>query len=183
MGARRIVFIAGVHGVGKGYLCGRLAPMINGEHLTASNLIKNRKVLGEKKAISGIDENQSILVDELAAFKTEKPYILLDGHFCLYNEKHEIELLPEILFEKLNVAYIVTLICPPSTIMERLVNRDKNISNLSLNHIYKLQKFEIEQSHKISNFLKIQNELINVYGDITVYISKLSINIKKNMQL
>ena len=49
MGARRIVFVAGVHGVGKGYLCGRLAPMIDGEHLSASNLIKNRKVLGQKK--------------------------------------------------------------------------------------------------------------------------------------
>lgn len=59
---RYIIFVAGVHGVGKGYFCKMLAPEIDGHHVAASELIRNRKSLGTAKAIEGIDANQSILV-------------------------------------------------------------------------------------------------------------------------
>ena len=43
MEKRRIVFIAGVHGVGKTTLCNELAARFNIEHFSASNLIAREK--------------------------------------------------------------------------------------------------------------------------------------------
>ena len=183
MEAKPVVFAAGVHGVGKGYLCGKLASIIDGEHITASNLIKNRKKLGSAKAISGIDANQAILVEELAKFDTAKPVVLLDGHFCLYNKEFEIEFLPPALFKELNVSYIVMLICSPSVIIGRLMKRDKNIANLSIFHIDQLQKAELKHSHVISELLNIPITLIDVTDDTTSDLTDLSCKIRESFRL
>jgi len=183
MKARPVVFAAGVHGVGKGYLCGSLAPIIDGEHITASSLIKNRKELGSAKAISGIDANQAILVEELAKFDTAKPVVLLDGHFCLYNKEFEIEFLSPVLFKELNVSYIVMLICSPSVVIDRLMKRDQNIANLSIFHIEQLQNAELKHSRVISELLDIPIELIDVTDDMTSDLVDLSGKIKECFRL
>lgn len=183
MEVRPVIFVAGVHGVGKGYFCGKLASMIDGEHITASSLIKNRKVLGSAKAISGIDANQAILVEEFFKFYTAKPIVLLDGHFCLYNTEFEIEFLPPVLFNELNVSYIVMLTCSPSVVLDRLMKRDKNIANLSISHIEKLQNAELEHSDTISKLLDIPVELINVFDDKTSDLTCLSNKIKERFRL
>ena len=146
-----IIFVAGVHGAGKDSLCERLGPTIGGEHVTASGLIRKRKSLGVAKAIAGIDANQSILVEELEYFETNKPYILLDGHFCLFNTKFEIQLLPITLFRALKIAYILLLTCSPRVILERLNDRDKGESNLTLHNCENLQNAEVNQAKKVSS--------------------------------
>lgn len=162
---RHIVFVAGVHGVGKGYLCDRLAPMLDGVHITASSLIINRKELGEAKAISGIDANQAILVEELDKFKTTSPFVLLDGHFCLYNQEYEIQPIAPRLYKELNVAYIVMLTCTPTVILNRLIQRDKNVSNLSISHLDKLQNAEVEHSRLVSGEINVPITFLDVSGE------------------
>jgi len=171
---KRNVFVAGVHGVGKGYLCGKLAPMLDGVHITASSLIKGRKALGVAKAITGIDANQAILVEELAKFKAASPFVLLDGHFCLYNKEYEIEPIDVRLFKELSVAYIVMLTCAPSIILNRLVRRDNNASNLSIFHLEKLQNAEIEHSRLISWKLNVPITFLDVSSEDLSYLPRLS---------
>ncbi|MBM9614711.1 AAA family ATPase [Desulfobulbus rhabdoformis] len=174
MRTRRIVFVAGVHGVGKGYLCDRLTSMIDGEHVTASGLIKGRKELGVAKAISGIDANQAILVEELAKFKTTSPFVLLDGHFCLYNQEYEVSSIAPRLFKELNVAYIVMITCAPSVILNRLINRDKNVSNLSTTQLEKLQNSEVEHSRLVAEEINVPITFLDVSGDNLRYLPKLA---------
>ncbi|MDD2468893.1 MAG: ATP-binding protein [Desulfobulbus sp.] len=174
MKIRRVVFVAGVHGVGKGYFCDRLSLLIDGEHVTASSLIKGRKELGESKAISGIDANQAMLIEELGKLDVSKPFVLLDGHFCLYNKLYEIQPINRFLFKELNVAYIVMLICDPSVILNRLVQRDNNVSNLSMHHLEKLQNAEVEHARLVSGMLNVPLTFLDVSGDGISSLSELS---------
>nr|WP_321465128.1 ATP-binding protein [uncultured Desulfobulbus sp.] len=171
---RRIVFVAGVHGVGKGYFCGKLAPILDGLHITASSLIKGRKKLGAAKAISGIDENQAVLVEELAKCKTASPFILLDGHFCLYNKEYEICPIAPCLFNELNVDYIVMLTCIPSVILDRLIRRDKNVSKLSIDKLEKLQTAEVEHSRLVANEINVPITFLDVSGDDLSFLPGLA---------
>lgn len=177
---RRIVFVAGVHGVGKGYLCGKLAPMLGGVHITASSLIKGRKEMGVAKAISGIDANQAILVEELAKFKTTSSFVLLDGHFCLYNQVYEVRPIAPRLFNELNVAYIVMLTCAPTVILNRLIQRDKNVSNLSIYQLEKLQNSEVEHSRLVAEEINAPITFLDVSGDDLSYLPGLAEMIRSN---
>ncbi len=178
---RNIIFIAGVHGVGKGYCCKKLAPIIDGQHISASGLIRNRKSLGAAKTVEGIDVNQSILIEELENYKSDKPYILLDGHFCLFNTKLEIQFLPLVLFSELKIDSILLLTCAPKIIMERLNDRDQGSPNLTRANIEKLQDAEITHANEISLTLRIPLKELDTSTNITSEdIDVLYENIKGN---
>ena len=173
-----IFFVAGSHGVGKGHFCRKLSSLIDGDHVTASSLIRKRRKMGVAKAISGIDQNQSILVEELNRYRTSRSCILLDGHFCLYNTKMDIEVLPIELYKALNLSYIVLLTCLPAIIFKRLNQRDGNKSGLSQGDIDRLQDEEIDHAHTIAHSLKIPITQLDVSDEeivqrLNVLLTKL----------
>jgi adenylate kinase len=155
MRSSNIIFIGGAHGVGKGHFCERLAPLVDGDHVTASDLIRNRKTMGPVKAIPGIDSNQAILVEELARYSTSKSCVLLDGHFCLYDTTMKLETLPIELYRALRVSYIILLSCLPEIILERLFLRDGNRSGLSLENIEQLRRAEIAHARRVAQTLDV----------------------------
>jgi adenylate kinase len=61
---RRIIFIGGVHGVGKTTLCKKIESRFNIEHFSASNLIAKEKAEEHlrNKQVENITENQDFLV-------------------------------------------------------------------------------------------------------------------------
>lgn len=152
---KNVSFVTGAHGVGKGYLCGKLAPMLNAEHITASSLIRKRKLLGPAKAVEGIEANQIMLIEEFFGLSTAKPIILLDGHLCLYDSRNKINALPVSLFLELGVKSIVLVVCDPNEIFARINKRDHGMSALSLNQLDVLQAAEKECSQLISQSLCI----------------------------
>lgn len=153
MDHRLVVFINGVHGVGKGHLCKILAPIINAEHITASSLIGMRKSLGSAKPITGIDANQSILVEEFRLLESSKNTILLDGHFCLFDSELRIQYLPIALFRALDVAHVISLTCSPQTAKDRLEKRDGEGLGLALKCITELQLAESRHSRMVASEL------------------------------
>jgi adenylate kinase len=166
MSSPNIIFVGGAHGVGKGYFCRRVAPLIDADHVAASDLIRNRKAMGPAKAIPGIDANQNILIEELCRYRTSKPFVILDGHFCLYNASMKLEILPIDLYRALRVSFLVLLICTPAVIVERLFLRDRNNSGLSLDDIGQLQKAEIEHARKVALSLNVPIAELDVSADI-----------------
>nr|VFJ42513.1 MAG: adenylate kinase [Candidatus Kentron sp. DK] len=167
MSNRKIIFVAGAHGAGKGHLCSKLAPRLNAHHITASDLIRNRKTFGEAKAISGIDANQSILVEELKVFETTSSIVLLDGHCCLYNTAFEIEPLPLEVFRALNVVCVILLTCDPAEIMARLIKRDQKTSGFSLERVERLQSAEQTHAREVSEMLHIPLTKLDVTEEPT----------------
>ena len=83
-----LIFIAGVHGVGKGYLCSFAKDDFGVTHVSASELIKNNSNIkfDNSKLTATPDKNQSILLTALNALKSKVSNILLDGHFTLINK-------------------------------------------------------------------------------------------------
>ena len=81
-----IIFLAGVHGVGKGFLGAPVASSMGIAHLTASQLIRAEKgqvTWGTDKKTSDLDNNQLALIRAVAQRRLTHPAILLDGHFVL----------------------------------------------------------------------------------------------------
>lgn len=151
----KLFFVSGAHGVGKGYFCKRLSYAIGGDHVVVSDLIRKRRRIGIVKGISHIDLNQSILIDEINQYTTPMPFILIDGHFCLFNSEMRVKILPIELFSELGLSEIILLTCLPSTIYERIKMRDKGGAGLSEKDIVRLQRNEIEHSHRVARYLKI----------------------------
>lgn len=149
---KNIIFIAGVHGVGKTTFCDELTRKLALPSYTASNLIKafNASLDFPDKKIKEIDTNQDALLSSIDHNVKEQKFIL-DGHFVLYNENGTIQKIPSETFENLNPSSIILLTENPLTIYKRLEIRGKN--SLSIDDITSLQNSEISYAKEISNLL------------------------------
>ena len=80
-----MIFISGVHGVGKSYFCNLVKEATGIECYSASSLIKDRKKQGfpADKRVADIDENQLYLLVAVDDLRSSLGEFLLDGHFCL----------------------------------------------------------------------------------------------------
>ena len=121
-----MIFISGIHGVGKSYFCNLVKEATGIECYSASSLIKERKKKGfpADKRVADIDENQLYLlavVDDLRASVGE---FLLDRHFCLWNTDGVITRISLNTFTTLRPEAIVLLTETPEIIAKRCQERD-----------------------------------------------------------
>lgn len=153
----RTVFIGGVHGVGKTTLSLEIDKLISSSAISASTLISRRKEIEKTKATSQLTDNQKILIQELGKFKKlcDKSYILLDGHFCLYDESLQVVRLSTDLYKKIEIDMIICLHCDIVELSNRLKNRDKSTTELSLSQLKILQDEEIKHANGVANALDI----------------------------
>lgn len=96
--ANKIIFIGGIHGVGKTSLCEELSNQIGTHYFSASKLIKRLKkdhCDNENKAVKDIDGNQELLLTAINQYINKNIIVLLDGHFCLLSSTYEVTLIPK----------------------------------------------------------------------------------------
>lgn len=167
MSIRKIFFVAGVHGVGKGTLCNRLISLSQIDHVAASDLIRKRKELNKRKGVNDLLDNQELLIQELNEFKSINKILLLDGHFCLFNSEMKIINIPIEFYKKINISKILLIVSKSEIIYQRILSRDKDESGLNLTHISALQKAEIEYAEFVSSYLKIPLIVINHDNHLT----------------
>lgn len=161
MKIQNIIFIAGVHGVGKGTLCQKISSKYNFEHHSASSLIKkiNNKDYSHYKLVETIDSNQDDLIIAIQNFLDKDKNYFLDGHFCLLNSEKEIIKIPEETFKNMNLKAIVVLTDNSAAIMGRLNGRDS--SNYIIEEISKFNKIELDYSKEIADKFNIPYLKIN----------------------
>jgi adenylate kinase len=151
----KIIFIGGIHGVGKGTLCEKIASQLDLTHLSSSKLIKWAEISSDKnKTVENIDETQNRLTSALNSFTKEKKEYLLDGHFCLLNSNNIPTVVPTETFIKINPIAIIIATEKEEIIQQRLKNRD-NISN-DLELLRKFQMKEIERGREIAKKMNIE---------------------------
>lgn len=150
-----IIFIAGIHGVGKTYYCNSLNDGI--KSYSASDLIREYKEINDK-IVKNIGENQNYLLEAISCLNEEKIY--LDGHFCLINSKKEIEEIPLDIFKALNIKKIILLYSNPVLIAQRLEKRDNK--KYSIEMLEKFQEKELNYGEEIANILNVPFEKIKV---------------------
>lgn len=122
-----VIFLTGVHGVGKGFLGAPVAQSLGMEHCTASQLIreeKGRATWGTDKRVSEIDDNQSALIRAVTQRRESGKNILLDGHFVLRGTSEEFVKLGKDVYAGLFLTGVVLLTEDAQTIADRLVSRD-----------------------------------------------------------
>jgi len=157
-----VIFLAGVHGVGKGFLGTPVASSLGITHLTASQLIREEKgqaTWGTDKKTSDVDDNQLALIRALDQKRLSHHHILLDGHFVLRNAQGVLTPLATKVFKELHLTGIILLTEEANTIASRLTQRDNNAPDL--NAISELAEAESTHAQSVCNQLKLPLAVIH----------------------
>lgn len=121
--SKRIIFIGGVHGVGKSTFVNAVkvkSPSVEG--LSFSTILKWENTV--QKTVENVAENQNKLLTNLPYFIDMDKNYLLDGHFCLLTSQGDIKRVPIEVFDAINPDMIVLLEESPAVICQRLSKRD-----------------------------------------------------------
>lgn len=144
---RNIVFLGGVHGVGKTSFCGILNSRYkNLKYLSASQILNWSDPT--IKVVENVDNNQEVLLQKLQKVVSYDYCYLLDGHFCLYNKDMLLQDIDIHVFEQLNPAFIILLERNVDMIHEQLMKRDKK--TFSRDQIIQMMDRERSNAEKIS---------------------------------
>ncbi|EGR2427008.1 TPA: ATP-binding protein [Vibrio cholerae] len=144
----KLIFVSGVHGVGKSTLCKKLNEHVDIPSFSCSEIIKaNSEYVETSKVVDKAEANQIALLNGLSTLRNSS--IFLDGHFCLIGKDSQIIELDFSVFEQIAPALIINVIAEPDEIHRRLVSRDGDSIGISL--IESLQKKETSNAHAFGN--------------------------------
>lgn len=151
-----IIFIGGVHGVGKGTICQKIKEKLDFTHLSASEVLKWDDFKNEKgdKRVENVSTTQQRLIENLKNIVNPQKKYLRDGHFCLLKKDNSIERVPLKVFQQINPLAVIIVKEKSEVIRERLQKRDGRTYNIS--QIETMQKEEIESAKDLCTHLKIQ---------------------------
>ncbi|WP_141432452.1 ATP-binding protein [Bacillus sp. 03113] len=173
-----MIFIGGIHGVGKSFLCKKISEELKLEHHSSSQLISSKKNenFNSNKKIKDVDSNQSFLISALKELDLTNKLFLLDGHFCLLDMDQKISKIPEDTFTTLAPKGIVVLTDKIELIAERLLKRDQK--HYTYEFLEKFQKTEVDYANYIA--MKLQLPFYNYClssstGNIFKFIENIKI--------
>ncbi len=121
-----MIFISGVHGVGKSYFYGMVKESTGIESYSASTLITQKKhsCFAKDKLIPDINNNQQYLLQTVNELRDSGEIFILDGHFCLLNASGKVTRIPYDTFTVLKPEAIILLMDKPDVIAARRKERD-----------------------------------------------------------
>ena len=149
-----IIFVGGIHGVGKGTICKELSRIFQFNHLSASDVLKWNEISDKgNKNVKNLNSTQERLIYGLSQIIEPAKKYLLDGHFCLLNSDGVPEKVPENTFLKIDPCAIIVITCNAQTIADRLKARDNKSYDIKI--LQEMQSLEVEFAQKISLQLNI----------------------------
>lgn len=150
-----VIFLAGVHGVGKGYLGAPAAKALGITHCTASQLIRDEKGLatwGVDKRTADLDDNQRALIQAVNK-RRAVGIILLDGHFVLRDASGSLKPLESSVFDQLNLKGVLLLTDEPQVIAGRLAKRDHKSADVA--SVTELANSELSHARHVCGTLNL----------------------------
>lgn len=170
-----VIFVAGVHAVGKTTACAYAADTLCLAHYAASGLIKAEKssaIPAQGKAVSDVDGNQVLLIRGVhKACEKHDGRIILDGHFTLSKPTGEIEAIALDVFRAIELDGVVIFQDEPAAIAERLNLRDGEGGNSDAIALH--QEAELAHAHYISLELNVPIKVLSAF-DSTGLVSTIS---------
>ena len=151
----RIIFVGGVHGVGKSEFSNMVSHTLGISHLSASELISQQRKAPAaiSKRVQDVGGNQDALITAIESHPIDGRKFILDGHFCVFDSLGMIQKIPIETFRKLAPVAVVVLLDEVDQIQERLRIRDKKNSQPEL--LKQLQNTEREHAEMVCSHLKI----------------------------
>ncbi|CAH3472253.1 AAA family ATPase [Citrobacter freundii] len=137
-----LIFIAGVHGVGKGYLCKKYVESNHAIHKSASQLIREygQIELPTSKLTEDIDRNQLILLAAVDNLTQNGCILLLDGHFALVSKDGTITAIETDVFKRLNPDGVILLQNDTDLITQRIIERDGDTIRYDISSLIEHEK-------------------------------------------
>ncbi len=162
-----MIFVSGIHGVGKTFFCNMVKKELGIKSFSASQLIteKRKKGFSNDKMVSDIDANQSLLLEALEELRDSEEEFILDGHFCLLNNQGEIIRIPLETYFLLKPNAIVLLTERAEIISKRRLKRDGIEQKIS--EIKAFQEAEKIYAQQIAEKLKIPIIISGGADDLT----------------
>ena len=163
-----MIFVGGIHGVGKTHFCGKVAKELGINTYSAGKLISEEGNNNSRKdkRVDDIDGNQNYLLE--AINKISDNDYLLDGHFCLLDQEGHIQRVPMRVFEDIKPQAIIILTEDPDIITNRLYARD-GVKHNGM-HIEEFQKEEIAYATEVASKLGIECLVYDSSDDLTLDI-------------
>ena len=122
---KKLCFIAGIYGVGKTTLCEKIKNKVGIEFFSASDIISqvNGEMYGKNKLVKNEKRNQEILISKIKKLKDVEK-ILLNGHFCIFDNNNYVIQLPIDTYSALDIDLIILLERDTKEIVRELIQRD-----------------------------------------------------------
>ena len=122
-----MLFVCGIHGVGKTVFAKKMSRELGLKYYLASELIQKRAKyqIEKNKCAPQILDNQAFLLEALSEI-TDKNYIL-DGHLCLINDQNEVERISCGIFLEMDIECIYLVVDTPGHIQQHSFMEKKNI--------------------------------------------------------
>ena len=161
----KTIFVAGIDGVGKDYLCDKISEMTEIKKFSASRLISNinKENYARNKDVKDKNRNQIILIEEVHELLQKYNTIILTGHMCILNKNMGIEELPQEVYDNLEITSMVLLKNKSDIIVQNLMKRDKKVYNDKL--IDEFQRKEEELFIKTAKAIHTKSLIIDLLYD------------------
>ena len=160
-----MIFLGGVHGVGKSSMCSEVAHRIGLSVFGASAIIRAERQLpseDSRTAVRDVTGNQELLIQGVRKRVPESSgHFVLDGHFALRNLDGAIVRIDPVVFVALGVDHFICIQDDPQAIAARLLDRDGAIH--AVDEIAALQSEEVDHATFVSRELKIQLDVIQAF--------------------
>jgi adenylate kinase len=171
-----VVFVGGIHGVGKSTICQHICRELNMEYLSASDLLKWEDLNDDakNKKVKDISLTQNRLIAGLSNTIQKGHFYLLDGHYCLLNEKAEVVKISIDVFMQINPKALGLILGDIREIKSRLDLRDNK--NYDFELLKQFQKTELEYAKELSLYLDVPLFIEDVTNELNFLnlISKIS---------
>ena len=172
-----MIFISGVHGVGKSFFSEKIKEEYGLNTYMASRLISDYKNCDfqPNKKVSNIIDNQKMLLLAIEEKSEKERTFLLDGHFCLIDNNNNITRIELNTFEDLQLDAIVLLTEEPHIIACRRKNRDGiSIDTTSIKEFQEEEiKYAIEVAERLHIPLFISRGTIDIENAIRFIIDNI----------
>lgn len=123
----KVIFVAGIHAVGKSTACKAISGKFGISHFTVSQIISEERataIAENSKLVADVDGNQKLLIHGVSR-RWDAGRCLLDGHFTMRRKSDgEIQPIHVDVFRELRIAGVVLFIDRPEQISKRMYERD-----------------------------------------------------------
>lgn len=154
-----MIFVGGVHGVGKTTMCQKAFTPLGYRCVTASSLIvEHGGLIDKSKRVNDVSGNQAAIIKQLAMAKKIHCRLLLDGHFAVVNDRGRIEPIDLSIFQEINPTHLILVKGNPGEVTARLNKRDGKKWQSSF--IKSFQMAEELHARKVSDALTIPLSIV-----------------------
>jgi adenylate kinase len=160
-----LIFLGGVHGVGKTSMCSDFGERYHVIVLSASAIIRSERqnpAPDTRTTVQDVSSNQELLVRGVRRQRDFLPgRYLLDGHFVLKTTAGNIEEIGVDIFSAMGVSQVVCLHDDATAIARRLSERDGLVQDVTA--IAALQLAELNRAAVVSGSLGVNLQLVKAF--------------------